>query len=139
MYPEYNFAVVKLQSEFLYLEELDKLNNEYKLDPNYSKIHYLVIIIDEKSRPNFKISDLGRLSKKYNTEPQENNHKSVVWVVSRPIITALAHLFILKTKDNSSYCSTTKKAYRLLEAPFDYDTFSHLIETAVEVNNKCDK
>ena len=65
MYPEYNFAVVKLQSEFLYLEDLDYLNKAYKLDPEYSKIHYLVIIIDEKSRPNFNISDLGKLSKRY--------------------------------------------------------------------------
>ncbi len=139
MYPEHHFAVVKLQSEYLYPEDLEAINTKYKNDPNYSKIHYLVIIIDEKSKPKFKINYLGRISKKYNSEPQINNHKNIVWVVSRPIITALTHLFILKLKDNSHFCSTVEKAYRLLEIPLDYNTFHELIEATQEVNCQCKK
>jgi len=137
MYPEHQFAVVKLQTEYLYPEDLEALNEKYKNDPDYSKIHYLVIVIDEKSKPKFKLNYLSRISQKYNVEPQENNHKNIVWVVSRPIITALTHLFVLKLKDNSHYCSTVQKAYHLLESPMDYNTFNELIESAQDVCCNC--
>ncbi len=130
MFPEHNFAIVKLKSKLLYPEDLEELNHKYKEDPNYSNIHYLLIIIDKKSRPSFNINYLSRLSSKYNTELQPNNHISVVWMISRPIITALTQLFLLKTTDNSHYCSTIEKAYALLDMPLKYETFYHLIESS---------
>ncbi len=128
MYPEHHFAVVKMQSKTLRPEDLEILNTEYKQDPDYSNIHHLLIIIDKKSKPSFNISYLTRLSEKYNTETQINNHKSIVWLISRPIITALTQLFIMKTNDNSHYCSTIEKAYKLLEIPIEFEAFKKLID-----------
>ena len=128
MYPEYQFAVVKLHSEILSINELEQLNSEYKNDPDYSNIHYLYIDIHEKSRLSFSVRDLKRLSKMYNTEPQVNNHKIIVWRVSHPLITALTHLFVKQTNDNSKYCSTVVKAYHLLSIPIDFEKFEELID-----------
>ncbi|MBN1599441.1 MAG: hypothetical protein JW894_14195 [Bacteroidales bacterium] len=128
MYPELKFAIVKLQSEVLYFHELKQLNHEYKLDVNYSNIHYLLIEIDKKCKLNFTLNDLTKLSELYNTEYQVNNHKIIVWLVAQPLITALTHLFVLKTKDNSLYCSTIDKAYKLLNIPIDFEKFKNLTQ-----------
>ena len=126
MYPEYKFAVVKLQSKVLDIKELEQLNYEYKSDVNYSNIHYLLIEVDKNCKTSFSMKDLKRLSKSYNTEFQVNNHKTIVWLVSLPIITALTHLFVLQTNDNSKYCSTYQKAYELLNMPIEFDEFERL-------------
>lgn len=128
MFPETRFAIVKLQSERLSFNELKQINHKYKLDANYSNIHALLIVIDEKSRLKFSMKDLSKLSDLYNTEPQTNNHKIVVWLVSQPLISAITDLFVLRTKDNSKYCSTVEKAYELLGRPIEFDKFRELIE-----------
>ncbi len=128
MYPEYKFAVVKIQSEILSFQELEQLNYNYKIDVNYSNIHYLLIEIDKKCRLSFSIKELERLSDIYNTEYQVNNHKVIVWLVSHPLLTALIHLFVLQTKDNSKYCSTLGKAYDLFNIPIDFNKFEELIK-----------
>ena len=128
MFPEYNFAVVKIQSNILEFEELKKLNHEYKSDPDYSNIHYLLIMVDKKSKLNFSIKDLQKLSDLYNTEYQKNNHKIIVWLVAYPRITALTHLFVLDTKDNSHYCSTLNKAFNILDMSIDFEKFKKLIK-----------
>ena len=127
MFPEIKFAVVKLQSEILYFHELEKLNHEYKSDDNYSIIQSLLIIIDKRCKINFSLKDLTKLSELYNTEFQTNNHKIIVWLVAQPVITALTHLFVLKTRDNSHYCSTIDKAYGLLDIPINFEKFKKLI------------
>lgn len=126
MFPEYNFAIVKLRSERLYFNDLEHLNFEYKNDINYSNIHSLLIEIDKNCKTSFSIKDLNNLAKLYNSEPQKNNHKVIVWLVSQPLITALTHLFVRKTKDNSKYCSTLEKAYQLLNLKINYETFIEL-------------
>ncbi len=126
MYPEYNFAIVKLQSESLNFDDLERLNTEYKNDTSYSNIRSLLIDIDKKCKISFRLKELNKLAGLYNTEPQKNNHKVIVWLVSQPTITALTHLFIRKTRDNSKYCSTLKKAYNLLGLKIDYSKFLEL-------------
>lgn len=128
MFPELKFAIVKLQSEILSLKELKQINNEYKLDENYSNIHSLIIVIDKRCKLKFSMKDLSKLSDLYNTEPQTNNHKIVVWLVSQPLISAITDLFVLRTKDNSKYCSTIDKAYELLGRPIEFEKFRELIE-----------
>lgn len=128
MYPEYKFAVVKLNSKILSVQELEQLNYEYKSDTNYSNIHYLLIDINKDSKLSFSIRDLKRLSDSYNTEFQANNHKIIVWLVSQPMVTALTHLFVLQINDNSKYCSTIEKAYKLLNIPLEFDKFKELIK-----------
>lgn len=128
MFPEYNFAVVKLYSENLYFNELEHLNYEYKNDINYSKIHSLLIDIDKRCKLSFGINELTKLANLYNTEPQKNNHRVIVWLVYQPIITALTHLFLGKIRDNSKYCSTLEKAYQLLEIEIDYEKFIELVK-----------
>lgn len=128
MFPEYKFAIVKLQSEKLTFKALKQINDEYKSDENYSNIHSLLFVIDKKCRPKFSMKDLTKLADLYNTEPQTNNHKTVVWLVSQPLISALTDLFILRTKDNSKYCSTINKAYDLLKRPIEFEKFKDLIE-----------
>ncbi|HCT30648.1 MAG TPA: hypothetical protein DIW31_07905 [Bacteroidales bacterium] len=127
MYPEKKFAIVKFQSETLSFEEAERINNEYKLDKDYSKIQYLLIIIDKKCVPLFNPSDLKNLADSYNNAFQTNNHKTIVWLVAAPLVTAFTHLFVLHTKDNSLYCSTITKAYELLRAPIEFANFKQLI------------
>jgi hypothetical protein len=134
MFPELKFAIVKLQSEILTLQELKKLNHEYKLDANYSKIHYLLMVVDKKCKLDFTRKELKTLSEWYNTGFQINNHKIVVWLVAQPLITALTHLFVLQTKDNSKYCSTITKAYNLLNMPIEFEKFEKL--AALQLNDK---
>lgn len=128
MFPEYRFAIVKLQSERLSFNELKRINHAYKSDVNYSNISSLIVVIDEKSKLKFSVKDLSKLSDLYNTEPQTNNHKIVVWLVSQPLISAITDLFVLRTKDNSKYCSTVEKAYELLGRPIEFEKFRELIE-----------
>jgi hypothetical protein len=130
MLPEHKFAIVRLQSETFSFQEAEQINFEYKSDTYYSNIHYLLIIVGENCRPNFSIKDLEKLSVLYNTEFQQNNHKSIVWLVAEPIVTAFAQLFVSKTKDNSLYCSTLDKAHKLLGIPIDFDKFKNLIKTS---------
>ena len=128
MYPELKFAIVKMQSEILTIQELTQLNYDYKTDPDYSNIHYLLVVIDKKCKLSFTINDLKKLSDMYNTEFQPNNHKIIVWLVTQPLITALTHLFVLQTKDNSQYCSTISKAYKLLNVPIEFEEFEKLVQ-----------
>nr|WP_321410510.1 hypothetical protein [uncultured Carboxylicivirga sp.] len=126
MFPEYNFAIVKLQTPKLLFEDLKQLNFNYKNDPDYPNIKSLLIDIDKKCKVSFGIKELNKLAKQYNLEPQQNNHSIIVWRVSQPIITALTHLFIGQTMDNSKYCSTVKKAYQLLNLDIDLSLFLNL-------------
>ncbi len=128
MFPDLNFAIVKLQSEKLYFNELTRLNNDYKNDANYSNIHALLIDIDKQCKTAFGIKELYKLAKLYNTEPQKNNHKIIVWLVSQPILTALTHIFVGKVRDNSKFCSTLQKAYQLLKLKIEYEDFLKLLE-----------
>ncbi|MBN2611289.1 MAG: hypothetical protein JXB00_07015 [Bacteroidales bacterium] len=125
MFPEHQFAVVRLQSENLTEQEALRLNNEYKADKDYSNIHYLLIIVGEKFNPGFRASELEKLSRIYRIEPQTNNHEMVVWLVSEPLATAMAHIFVSYT--NEKYCSTLFRAFELLDMPIDYPQFSSLI------------
>ncbi|MBN2275702.1 MAG: hypothetical protein JXR41_00970 [Bacteroidales bacterium] len=126
MFPEQKFAVVKLQSEKLSAQEARQLNYEYKADKNYSNIHYLLIIVDEKCNPDFSVKELEKLSDLYNNEFQINNHKKVVWLVAEPLVTAMAHIFVSYT--NEMYCSTIAKAYELLDMPVTHEEFINLIQ-----------
>lgn len=128
MFPEINFAIVRLQTEILYLNDLEELNYKYKTDINYSNIHYLLIIIDRESKLSFSLKELSKLSESYNREFQQNNHRIIVWLVAQPVITALTHLFVLRTKDNSHYCSTVSKAYEMLDMPVAFGKFEELIK-----------
>lgn len=125
MFPEYHFAVVRLQSEKFSVQEAIELNQEYKTDKAYSDIHYLLIIVDEGCTPKFTAKELVKLSQIYTNEFQTNNHKTVVWLVSKPFATAMAHLFVTYT--NESYCSTIAGAYELLDMPMEFPTFLNLI------------
>lgn len=127
MYPKHNFAFVKLQSELLSIDELKLINNKYKKDKHYSNIHYLLIDITKLLQLDFSAESLNLLSDLYNTEPQTNNHKTIVWLVSQPLITALTHIFVSKTLDNSKYCSSLTKAYQLLNIPMPYELFEELV------------
>jgi hypothetical protein len=128
MFPEYNFAVVKLCTDNLYFDELEHLNHEYKNDKNYSKIHALLIDVDKRCKLSFGIKELPKLANSYNIEPQKNNHRVIVWLVSQPRITALTHLFLGNIRDNSKYCSTLEKAYQLLKIEIDYEKFIELVK-----------
>ena len=134
MFPDLNFAFVRLQSEKLYFNELERLNADYKNDPNYSNIHYLLIEIDKRCKATFGIKELLKLAQIYNYEPQQNNHRRVVWLVSQPIITALTHMFIGNIQDNSKYCSTIEKAYKLLELNINYTDFLKLLVGKLHYN-----
>ena len=127
MFPEYKFAIVKFQTEALTYQEAIRINKEYKSDPNFSNILYLLVMIDKNCIPHFKSKDLKEISDIYNTEFQTNNHKTIVWLVSTPLITAFAHIFVSKTKDNSIYCSTIRKAYDLLNIEISFADFKLLI------------
>ncbi|MBS2097549.1 hypothetical protein [Carboxylicivirga linearis] len=126
MYPEHSFAIVRLQTPKLHYNDLEQLNYNYKNHPFYPNIKSLLIDIDKRCRVPFSIKDLNRLANLYNIEPQENNHNIIVWRVSKPIITALTHLFIGQTMDNSKYCSTIQKAYNLLNLDMDFELFNSL-------------
>jgi hypothetical protein len=127
MFPEQKFAIVRFQTETLSFQEAERINHEYKSDIDYSKIQYLLIIIDKKCTPLFNPKDLENLANLYNTEFQINNHKTIVWLVAAPLVTAFTHLFVSRTKDNSLYCSTLTKAYELLKIPVEFVDFKYLI------------
>jgi hypothetical protein len=127
MFPEQKFAIVRFRTETLSFQEAERINHEYKSDKDYSKIQYLLIIIDKKCTPLFNPKDLENLANSYNTEFQQNNHQTIVWLVAAPLVTAFTHLFISRTNDNSLYCSTTSKAYDLLKIPIEFADFKHLI------------
>lgn len=125
MFPEHHFAFVRIQSKTFSKQEALRLNATYKNDNSFSAIHYLLIMINEKCNPGFSARDLYKLSRIYTNEPQPNNHKKVIWLVSEPLITAMAHLFVAYTHE--MYCSTLEKAYALMDMPMDYESFLRLI------------
>lgn len=127
MFPELKFGFVRFQSEILFLEEAKRINFEYKSHINYSKIQALLIIIENDCKPNFSVEELEILAHLYNNEPQINNHKIIVWLVSAPLITAFTHLFVSQIYDNSLYCSTPIRAYELLNIPIKFEEFISLI------------
>lgn len=128
MFPEHHFAYVSIRSEIFSVQEALQLNQEYKTDINYSEIHYLLIMFDERCLPGFSPKDLVKLWHIYAKHTQVNNHKKVVWLVSEPFVTAMAHLFVLYS--NELYCSTLEKAYALLDMPIDCETFLKLINNS---------
>lgn len=125
MFPEHHFAFVSIQSEEFSVQEAIALNQEYKTDKVYSDIHYLLIMVDERCTPGFSTRDLEKLWQIYSNEPQANNHKRVVWLVSEPLATAMAHLFV--SYSNELYCSTIAGAYELLNVPMEFPVFLNLI------------
>lgn len=124
MFPEHHFAFVRIQSEVFSVQEALQLNKKYKADKVYPEIHYLLIMVDENCRLGFTAKELEELSNIYQNETQTNNHRMVVWLVSEPVLTAMAHLFVSYTDD--LYCSTLSKAYELLGMPMDYKEFLKL-------------
>jgi len=126
MFPELKFAIVRFQTTTLSIEEAKRINYEYKIDKKYSKIEKLLVIIDEKCIPLFNLNDLLLISDLYNTPLQENNHQTIVWLVSAPMVTAFTQLFVSKSRDNNLYCSTHQKAYDLLNLSMSFDEFKML-------------
>lgn len=127
LFPKHSFAIVRFQTETLTIEEAERINFEYKINPVYPKIQKLLVIIEDDCKPLFTIKDLENLSHMYNTELQANNHTIIVWLVAAPLITAFAHVFVTQTTDNSEYCSTIERAYDLLKLSIEYDEFKRLI------------
>jgi len=127
MFSEYKFAFVKFQSETLSFKEAERINREYKSDDEYSKIEYLLVIIDKKCVPSFSSRDLKELANSYNTALQPNNHRIIVWLVSAPLVTAFTQLFVSQAKENNHYCSTINKAYELLNISIEFKDFKHLL------------
>lgn len=127
MFPEYKFAFVKFQSEAISFQETERINHEYKSDTNYSKIEYLLVIIDRKCIPSFSSREIKDIANSYNTAFQTNNHRIIVWLVAAPLVTAFTQLLVSRTKDNNYYCSTINKAYELLKIPIEFKAFKHLI------------
>lgn len=127
MFPELKFAIVKFQATSLSIEEAKRINYEYKIDKKYPKIEKLLVIIDEKCIPQFNLNDLLLISDLYNTPLQENNHQTIVWLVSAPMVTAFTQLLVSKSRDNNLYCSTREKAYDLLNLPMNFDEFKLMV------------
>jgi len=129
MFPDYKFAFVKFQSETLSFQEAERINHEYKSDINYSKIEYLLVVIDKKCIPSFSSREIKDLANSYNIELQPNNHRIIVWLVAAPLVTAFTQLLVSQTKDNNHYCSTITKAYELLKIPIEFKDFKHLLNS----------
>jgi hypothetical protein len=127
MFPEKRFAIVVFQSATLSIEDAERINFDYKSDSQYSEIVYLLVIF-KNCIPQFNPSDLKFLSDTYNKPLQTNNHKTVVWLVDEPLVTAYAHMFVPLT-DGNAYCSTIQQAYCLLDVPFKFEEFNNLIQT----------
>jgi len=125
MFHEKQFAIVIFQTDKLTIEDAEKINFEYKSDVNYSKIQYLLIIL-RNCIPQFNPSEIKFLSDTYNKPLQINNHKTVVWMVDEPLVTAYAHIFVTFTEGNY-YCSTIPQAYSLFNLPLEFEDFKDLI------------
>jgi len=130
MFPDEHFAIVKFKPGCFTFDESKRLNTEYKLDKDYSKIHYLLIILNN-CVPEFSKEQLTALSEIYSYAPQENNHICTAWIVDEPIATAFAHIFTKATPELSHYCSTIERAFCLMGIPFSYDRFMEFVS---EVN-----
>lgn len=128
MFPEKHFAIVKFKTGVLSIEEAQFINNAYKLDPNYSKIFYLLVILSD-CKPNFSSKDIHYISEFYNNEFQINNHLCTIWLVDKPLLTAFAHEFVNLIKENSFYCSTIEKAYSLFNFDIPYNEFELLVNS----------
>lgn len=113
MFPHKHFAVVVFNNPIIELQEAIAINEAYKNDTHYSNIHYLIIIMTG-CKPNFTEKDLPRITELYTSNTQKNNHKTSVWIVDEPLLTAFAHIFVNYTDEKSYYCSTLNKAYILL-------------------------
>ncbi len=133
MYAQEHFAVVKFAPGIFTLEEAKRINHEYKADPEFYKIHYLVIILSD-CIPNFTTKELPEITDFYSKAYQTNNHVNTAWVVDEPIATAFTHLFIHTTPENSEYCSTLEKAYLHLGLNMTYDNFIELIKKSIAEN-----
>lgn len=125
MFPEHHFAIVRIQSEKFSVHEAIQINQEYKADKAYSDIFYLLIMVDERCTPGFSAKELEELWHIYANEPQANNHKKVIWLVSEPIATAMTHLFV--SYSNEIYCSTIAGAYDLLDMPMEFPVFLNMV------------
>ncbi len=128
MYPEKHIAIVRFNPGVLELADTIAINEAYKHDARYSHIHFLVIILTG-CIPNFTEKDLPTISELYNSNVQVNNHKTSVWLVDEPLLTAFAHIFVDNTDEKSYYCSTVEKAYSLLKPDdISYTEFIQLLE-----------
>jgi len=127
MFPEYKFAFVKFQSERISFQEAERINHEYKSDIAYSKIEYLLVIIDKNCIPSFSTREIKDIANSYNTAFQVNNHRKIVWLVAAPLVTAFTQLLVSQTKENNYYCSTINKAYELLKIPIEFKDFKYLL------------
>lgn len=114
MFPKEKFAVVYFSPGDLFTEEALQINNEYKHDPAYSEIHFLVLLFFG-CNPIFKETDLQNLVTEYQHNPQKNNHIRSVFLVDKPKATAFAHLIMSNTPEESSYCTTFEQAYDFLK------------------------
>jgi len=133
MFPEKKFALVKFKPGIVTIEEGKLINDAYKNDSNYSKIEYLLVLLND-CIPNFSEKELQQISNFYNNEFQPNNHICTIWVVDAPILTAYAHMFVNMITENSNYCSTIEKAYSLLGIPIPFYTFEYLISSSIREN-----
>lgn len=113
MYPNKHLAIVVFNPGILELDEAIEVNEAYKCDSQYSDIYYLLIVLNG-CLPHFTEKDLPRITEIYTNNLQKNNHKTSVWLIDEPLLTAFAHIFVDYTDEKSYYCSTLDKAYSLL-------------------------
>lgn len=135
IYTELNFAVQKYFGEIA-LVELYEVVQAYIEDPEFSKIHYLLIDGSEFCA-GFEPEEILRFAKYLNLIKERDNHKTVVVIVTTPREVACAEMFKwLKGKSKRDYCLTFEKAYVLLGLPISYEEFMGKVDDLSFLNDK---
>ena len=127
IYPEKHFAISILEQGEKTFNELFQMAKEFREDEHFSSVHYQLSDLRGCSF-NFNQSEVSPLIELIKSYKETDNQKIGVYMVDKPLETAIVHLFFKEIDSVRKYCSTIEKAYHLLSLPIPYDEFSELIE-----------
>ncbi|PLX05978.1 MAG: hypothetical protein C0596_15915 [Marinilabiliales bacterium] len=127
IYPEVNFGVSKLSPGITSINDLLAIAKEFRLDKNFNKVHYQLTDLRECIF-DFKSDEINKMISLVNEYKDKDNQKIGVYLVDKPMETALVALFFKNLDAKREFCYTIEGAYKILNMPISFDKFKTLID-----------
>lgn len=127
IYSELNFGIAKLDPGVKSFEELYDLAKEIREDSAFPNVYFNLTDL-RGSTFDFDLSRMSEIASLIDEYQVVDNQTLGIYLIDGPVSTAYVNLFINSLKYKRELCSTTEKAYRLLNLPVSYSEFLTLID-----------
>ena len=127
IYTDLNFCISKFAPGIKSFEEIFKMSIVVRQDKDFSKIHYQLADL-RGCTFDFGVSKIKEVANLIDEYQEIDNQKLGVYMLDSPTETAMVQLLFDSLPYSREYCSTTQKAFDLLNLPISFGEFKKLID-----------